>query len=225
MRWPVVLFALLLSLWPFSSGRAVLSPGHPALTRLWGLGPEGERVFTCTAFYIRTPKRAPEGLGTLATAGHCAEVSRFAGRDADQASFAYVNWRALVDGRIGVHRRWDVAIGTAPELPESGRPLWLGDPPRPDQRVWVIGYPAGVERVVACEVVGPSRPAGDGTPFPGSWDLDCPPDSILPGSSGSPVVDSGGRVVGVLWGRSLAGDRVLITPVTALRELLRLLEA
>lgn len=217
-RWFALLGLVLLLAWPAG---AVLSPGHLGLTRLWSA--DWDRSFVCTAFYVHGT-RAPY-LRTLVTAGHCTDVGTLAARTGDATVLQAVDWRAVVNGRMGTHRRWDAAIGTAPDPGEPVRPLWLAEsPPDPGTPVWVAGFPEGVESVVACRWVGPARPVL-GTDLPGSEELACPPDTIRPGSSGSPVVRADGFVVGVVWGRDPEDPRrVLVTPVTAVHALWRLLE-
>lgn len=174
--------------------------GSNALTRLWSDDRPG-----CTAAYVRHPvtNAVPgEYMSWLLSAGHCSEAIEVR-RDVNESVAAHVNWQIVYNAGAHGTRRTDFAFGSAPEIREGRRVnLWWGETmPDAGSVVYLHGFPLGVERVS----VGQVLPRGLSSEFP----LSQVPEStvllafdreILPGSSGSPVLDARNRVVGVVWG-------------------------
>lgn len=209
---------------------APYTAGDPGLARLWMDTPDG-RIPACTGFWFdpgealgrRTqPRSQHSSVSWVASAGHCRHATLVGGAT-DSAVYGWVDWRATVEGHWYA-TAWDLAVGTAPDVRGSERrwfQLATADPVQ-GQLVYIHGFPLGVEHIAAGVVVGESRQ------FPGSLVVVAHTDGIAPGSSGSPVMDHYGRVVGVLWGLDLDGSRpgrqmVYVTPVSALLRVLALI--
>jgi len=140
--------------------------------------------------------------------------------DADGAQLGLGSGFFLEDGRIATNRHvvegasWvevydheGELLGTAPyaeaisshvdlavlpalgEEHAPGLPL-ASEPPRVGETVWVIGSPEGLTGSVSSGVVSARRTQGDQTLL----QISAP---ISPGSSGGPVLDASGRVVGI----------------------------
>jgi V8-like Glu-specific endopeptidase len=129
-----------------------------------------------------------------------------------------VDWGYAVQGHDDImdNARVDFALGTVPDARADTQrwffPLADADP-KPGDRVWVHGYPEGTERLTQGIV---------STPYLGGMELTLE-DPITFGSSGSPVLDARGHVVGVIthmrattpWDRE--SNHALFTPVSHLR--------
>lgn len=223
--WYFMFVAVSLLVLGFTRGLAgaVLSPGHSAITRLWA----GD-AFACTGFFPNVQTGQDEYLVYVVTAGHCVDVGvDRAQREATDGAEYRINWRALLFGRPEIHREVDVALGTVPRptwLPLERR-LFLADAwPESGTSVWVVGYPAGVEALLAARVTGSGRVRL----------LNAPPE-VLGGASGAPVVDEVGQVVGILWGAAQRCEdpfgfvcrptgELAVTPVSELYALLKALK-
>ena len=204
---------------------AVISQGNAAITRLWA----GDDP-ACSASYPMIQTGYDENLVYVLSAGHCT-VANYAKRDVTDSVLYKVDWRAMLLGRYGINRRVDVAIGTVPrpsELPLHKR-LWLADTMPREGAVWIAGFPLAVESVVIAQVIG------EDPELPGSVLIQVrDPYSILPGSSGSAVLNKYGQIVGVVWGVRMAMNpitfqgeptgTVIVTPVEEVHKLLKLLK-
>lgn len=106
---------------------------------------------------------------------------------------------------VAVSDRADVAVLTLGPEVSLPAPLAPGAPARIGQQVRTVGFPAGQPATdtgqVAAAAVGRLLVAAP----------------TRPGASGSPVLDTDGRVVGQLHARTPTGDGVA-TPILALRE-------
>ncbi len=208
--------------------RAVSDWGHPAISRLWSVDESGDRRFACTAAYLHPggvlPALPSPFVRWVLSAGHCAEAT-ILGRDTAGVVFAHVDWRLVVQANATYlgPRVIDFALGTAPETREDAaqRFLWVAEAfPAPGTLVYLHGFPFGVERVTAAIVADPSPDLPSRRLIVRSREVD-------PGSSGSPVLDGLGRLVGVVWGRArgvdgnLEFDEVFVTGVDDLLQSLR----
>jgi hypothetical protein len=213
--------------------------GDTAVTRLWVSTPDG-RAFGCTGFWFdpgpelgaeTRPRAQDVWVSWLASAGHCTEASLVA-RDTDSVVFGFINWRGVLSS-AAYTRVVDVAIGTAPDFRPDARWFRLGEDPVQDQRVYIHGFPGGVEMISPARILDQSRT------LPGAWVALGVKGLVGSGSSGSPVMDQYGNVVGVLWGLARPGSVtepfldaqtsernavVYITPVSTLKQLLELLK-
>lgn len=121
-------------------------------------------------------------------------------------------------GRMAV--RTDLAaVATAGRVPAT--PLELaGQQPQPGDRVTIVGFPGGGQITVetAASVVDPAYEG----PLPAREPvMAIAADSVEPGSSGGPVLNRAGEVVGVVFAVERATGRVLAIPASTLRSWLR----
>lgn len=244
----LVLIALVLA--PFQvvldTATAITDQGSPAISRLWVSTDEGDR-FACTVSYIMP--YINESASWVLTAGHCSRASVLK-RTPDDGIAGLVNWRIIATNwNLGTVN--DFAIGTAPDVRRTEhRRLWLADKAPERGEIYVHGFPEGVERVSRGELVPPEYADKYSTlvpidPWgsvarklvpelmPGTRLVLIPKGVIQSGSSGSPLLNADGRVVGVLWGvlyrRGLEGpgvednDVAMFTPIERVTEQMRFL--
>lgn len=185
---------------------AVTDYGASEVTRLWRGSDDAP---LCSAAYILP--RAGESISWIVSAGHCATHGpTHIKRTTTEHVSARVDWRfvALGDPRY-TDGFFDLALGTAPDTRSSRRFLWLAErSPAPGEVVWIHGFPAMVERIIPAVVVERRGRV---------LVLATSPGEVLPGASGSPILNKDGYVVGILWGLQwppeMSRDLVLATPV------------
>jgi hypothetical protein len=117
---------------------------------------------------------------------------------------------SLVDGIDTTGGDWAILeVKTVlPVLPLSRTPVKRGD------FVYDIGFPIGGDSVAAWGIVANVAYGGTGTPWDGYIATNLP---AMPGSSGTPVVNIRGEVVGILVAG--AGDNLhLLTPIALVLE-------
>lgn len=206
---------------------AIVDLGDPKVTRLWRTTETGGR-FTCSATYIR---EAREGVAWILTAGHCAGA-QYVKREVNGGISAAIDWRVVVTSHNYAGRLLDIALATAPDTRADQKYHSLIAEKFPDSGlVYIHGFPMGIERVVVARVVGPTKAPN----LLGTMEVKVVPGSVLPGSSGSVVLDPQGFVVGVLWGMSVKpndegtglvpGNVAYVTPIEAFHDLVKLIDA
>lgn len=198
---------------------AIVDLGDPRVTRIWRPTDEGDR-FTCSATWIRP------GSGStswLLTAGHCATDAKYVKRGVNDGVSTVINWKAVITSHAQSGKLIDLAIATAPDLRDDRKyHSFIADkfPASAGTKLYIHGFPNGVERVTPAIVVGLSDL--DRT----SMEVKVEPGSILPGSSGSVVLDSNSFVVGVVWGLHVTDPtRVFVTPIEYFHALVKLIDA
>lgn len=126
-----------------------------------------------------------------------------------------------IDWRLQEHA--DLAVlSTHERVPAE--PLELADDPHEGQKVTVVGYPAGGRITVesnirVTDIVDGSRytDASDEIAAPDRIVL-IDADSVQPGSSGGPVLDTSGRLVAVIFATDTQTGAALALPVSTLRS-------
>jgi len=118
----------------------------------------------------------------------------------------------------------DVAFLALPSDSAAPPPLKLADGlPPAGQPVWAVGYDAGTLGGLAPGVVSgpPVYQTTDDPPRHGAYRLSIRTKVLLgPGSSGSPLVDSDGKVLGVHWGVKTGAGLGMSIPASRIAELL-----
>lgn len=130
------------------------------------------------------------------------QVSTYDGRDIDVGTTATAD---LAD--LAIVRTRD-PLPSHPSLAESD--------PRQGDSVSVVGYPAGGELTISTgEVIGSTR-----DPLNANLGEVLVTDAkVEPGSSGSAVLDSKGRVIGVVYAKT-SDDNSLLVPISTVRDML-----
>lgn len=158
----------------------------------------------------------PLGLGSgffvsedvVATNAHVVE-----GAYSATAKFVGSSQRLRITGMLGMDRHCDLALlkvdGTAPPLRlDSAEAPAVGD------KVYVVGNPLGLEGTFSEGIVSGLRKVGADTIL----QMTAP---ISPGSSGGPVMDTSGRVIGIAVATFTEGQNLnLAVPVSCLSRLL-----
>lgn len=201
-----------------TSAGAISDLGAPSVTRLWTSTSTGDR-FTCTASYIHP--YISEYVSWVVTAGHC-DGADLLKRNVAGNLLTLVNWRGKLMDHAGRYTTCtvDLLAGTTPDAREVKSRLWLAAKAPSGGIVYIHGFPRGVERVTAGQLIAESD-----SEFPCSRVVRVTRGEIAGGSSGSPILDSSGSVVGIVWGlrEGTPYDEVLMTPVEVLHALLNLL--
>ena len=108
----------------------------------------------------------------------------------------------------------DLALLLVDDLTAASLPLATGDVPSVGDTVYAVGSPLGLDGTFSQGIVSGYRTVGDTSLI----QVTAP---ISPGSSGGPVLDGGGRVIGVAVGTYAAGQNLnFAVPVTALAAFL-----
>jgi len=131
-------------------------------------------------------------------------------------------------GMVAFDERGDLAILQVGSPPAGVKPLELGpiQPPSQGESVFAVGHPGGLEFSVTTGIVSAVRKTSD-LPREFALRLDAPGDTLwvqtnavlLGGSSGGPLCDQNGRVIGVntlLVGRERFGFACHVSHVAAL---------
>ena len=100
--------------------------------------------------------------------------------------------------------RHDIAILRTPGT-RGARPLDMAGVPRPNSSAVVLGFPRGRRYKARQARIGPTRPLLITSSEEAVTQLRATP-GVEPGSSGGPLVDGRGRVVGMIFARNLADD-------------------
>jgi len=182
----------------------------PSVVHLELLGATGNPIGNGTGFFISES-------GLLVTNHHVIEPA------SDIKAVLGEKQRLAVEGALAIDETFDLAIL---KVAGDGFPaVELGDSGSLEQgsRVFVIGSPMGLSRTLSEGLVSAIRPNGVATE-PGAA-----PDpklviqttaDISPGSSGSPVLDESGKVVGVAVAIMRGGENIgFAIPVNEVRRL------
>lgn len=202
--------------------QAIVDLGHPAVTRIWT-----SDAFACSATYIR---EARPGVAWILSAGHCA-IARYTKRNATVSILGGIDWRVTVQSHAYSESVYDIAIGTVPDVrPEGDRKYYsfFAEKFPEEGVVYIHGFPLGIESVVIGTVVGPAQ--ANGKDMPGTWEVRVRrAGDVMPGSSGSVVLDGNGYIVGVLWGLKVVSplteeptDRVFVTDIAVFHSLAKI---
>jgi len=151
---------------------------QPSVVTIMSYNARGEALFQGTGFFI-TP-----GGDFLTNCHVLAQAARAEIRTADGRCYP-------VKGVVATDRGWDLVVAAVAGLPEKAPCLRItGAVPEVGERVAVVGSPLGLEQTVSDGVISAIRRASSGAYL----QISAP---VSTGSSGSPVVDMQGEVVGV----------------------------
>jgi hypothetical protein len=216
MRRFFVVFLCLLTLasGTIATASAITDLGDPRVTRIWSESADGSAAFTCSATWIRPAKGQ---VSWLLTAGHCAGAT-YVKRNVTETILAGIDWRVVVTSHAYADRFLDIAIATAPDLRASRTYHSFFAEKAPEKGiVYIHGFPAGAEQIQVAQVLG-KTPIGIA--------LRVVSGQVLPGSSGSVVLDQDGFIVGVLWGlNNQDKSLVYMTPIEAFHDIVKLIGA
>lgn len=212
----------------------------------------------CSAAYI-FPRIEQNGVpidrSWILSAGHCSKASE-AVRNHELSIIGGVAWRAVVENHdplLGPDV--DLALGSVPDTRELKRWYWLESKAPDAGVVYIHGFPLGVERVSAAHLIPASLtnrlivlersywygdvPHKFDDKFKGTRVVLVPRGEQNQGSSGAPILNEYGRIIGVLWGMVPSGswttssenpdskaeeknyDLFMFTPVERLHELFK----
>jgi len=150
---------------------------QPAVVTVMAYNAPGELVFQGSGFFV-APDRFLTNYHVLAQAAR-AEVKTAAGR-------CYP-----VTGVVAADRDWDLVAAEIGLSRPGASSLKISDAvPEVGERVAVVGSPLGLEQTLSIGVVSALRRVSGGTYL----QISAP---VSPGSSGSPVINMAGEVVGV----------------------------
>lgn len=150
-------------------------------------GDPGKILAQGTGFFITPEGRFVTNYHVLAK-GRRAEVKTLEGR------------RYPVKGVVAADRNEDLVVAAIDPPPGGVRPLKIsGDTPQVGERVLVVGSPLGLEQTLSDGVVSAVRRFPPGPML----QITAP---ISPGSSGSPVINLKGEVIGVARGTLKEGQ-------------------
>jgi S1-C subfamily serine protease len=185
----------------------IVRDAKPAVVHLGVLSPDGEEIASGSGFLV-------SGDGYVATDFHVID-----GAPRVRAVFADEH-RADVIGVVAYDVEEDVAVvalakDVYPYLALSPTPPHEGD------EVTVIGSPRGLSGSISTGIVSAMRKAGPklGGISYASWTLQISA-PISPGSSGSPVLDSEGRVIGLAVGTESGQALNFAVPASSLKKIL-----
>lgn len=190
---------------------------RPAVALLTILDRGGKEVSSGTGFFVSTD-------GRMATNVHVVE-------SAERIEAVLADGRKIpLLGLLAEDKTNDIAIVQADFHPSPGEVLPLADLNRgklnPGERIIVIGAPSGLGGSLSEGVVAAIRQAEDLDKFDedrqkGREALIQITAPISPGSSGSPVLDESGQVVGVAVSQLTGGQNLnFAVPVSVVRKLL-----
>lgn len=231
--------------------QATSDMGDPSITRIWASTDEGDR-FVCTGTYIRPNIGDGTGLSWFVSAGHCT-IGDMARRNANVHIIGGIRWVSTTTfhNDYGLGDTVDIALGLVPDVRDDHSHLWLAEKSPDEGLVYIHGFPEGVERVSIAQVLTKERasqitlyvPVNDFERekkpvtelFPGTKFMITRKGEVHGGSSGSPVLNGEGDVVGILWGlistddpqAGIEGyptdkfDLVLWTPIEKVHEAFR----
>ena len=161
---------------------------------------------------------AGQGSGVIIDAAGYIVTNNHVVRDAEQIRVGLSDGRSLPGKLIGTDEETDLAVIQikankliAAEWGESDK-LQVG------ALVWAVGSPFGLQSTVTSGIISAKNRAGmAGTPYQDFLQTDC---AVNPGSSGGPLIDTHGRVVGIntaIVGESYQGVSFAI-PSSVARE-------
>lgn len=105
-------------------------------------------------------------------------------------------------------------LSAAPNAPAA---VFASNDPAPGAKVWVAGYPLGDQlSLLAGHVLG----YVSGSPFDEPGQIIEISNAIQPGNSGSPLLDSKGQVVGIVFAIDTQNNDGLAIPLSTLQEFL-----
>ncbi|MFH1452641.1 MAG: serine protease [Armatimonadota bacterium] len=173
----------------FACGLAYGAPGHKKIPEIVGLikpavvtviiyDSKGEQVSQASGFFVAKDQIVSNRH--IFEGGYSAEIKAFNGKT------------YKVKGVIGDDRGWDIVLLSVDTSDMDVQPLVLVNKyPKEGQKIVVIGSPRGLEYTISDGIISSIRRIKE---FGKVLQITAP---LSPGSSGSPVVNLNGEVVGV----------------------------
>ena len=106
-----------------------------------------------------------------------------------------------IEGYLAIDKENDLAILSVPSISDSALPLGNSSMPEVGERIYAIGNPKGLSGTISEGIISGIRNLE-------GKDLIQITAPISPGSSGGPVIDNNGRVVGVAVGTLTSGQNL-----------------
>lgn len=181
------------------------------------LSPDGFRTTERVAVRVRMVGCGQVGTGSgFAVDSHLLVTNRHVVAGADTLQVSTYDGQDVVVGTTGAAVIADLAVVRTQEPLPAAVVLAESDP-APGTSVEVIGYPGGGRLTASAGTVLGYQDDPLDANAGRVMVTDAP---VEPGSSGSPVYDAAGHVVGVVYAGAEDGTKSLAVPVSTLRELL-----
>ena len=140
-------------------------------------------------------EHAGQGSGVIVDAAGYIVTNNHVVRDAEQIRVGLSDGRSLAGKLIGTDEETDLAVIKIDAEKLLAAEWGESDNAQVGALVWAVGSPFGLQSTVTSGIVSAKHRAGmAGTPYQDFLQTDC---AVNPGSSGGPLIDTQGRIVGI----------------------------